>query len=121
MVEYHLGQGDDPNFVIDASGLPAIHFSCQSTAGIFKYLLESGRSIFNRDSDGASVIDYTLYTTNLTTQSQPLMSPEYLITLSKNEGITLDATIFQECGVHHLALWLVVRISIRLHRANAYL
>ncbi len=34
-----------------------MHFACQSTAGIFKYLLEFGGSIFNRDSDGVSVIE----------------------------------------------------------------
>ncbi len=34
-----------------------MHFACQSTAGIFKYLLEFGGSIFNRDNDGVSVIE----------------------------------------------------------------
>ena len=34
-----------------------MHFACQSTAGIFEYLLEFGGSIFNRDSDGVSVIE----------------------------------------------------------------
>ena len=52
-----LEQGANPNSIIDASGLSAIHIACQSTAGIFKYLLEFGGSIFNRDSDGVSVIE----------------------------------------------------------------
>ena len=52
-----LEQGVNPNSIIDASGLSAMHFACQSTAGIFKYLLEFGGSIFNRDSDGVSVIE----------------------------------------------------------------
>ena len=53
-----LEQGANPNSIIDASGLSAMNFACQSTAGIFKYLLEVGGSIFNRDSDGVSVIEY---------------------------------------------------------------
>ena len=57
-VKYFLEQGADPNFVIDSSGLSAMHFSCQSTVGIFKCLLDYGGSIFKRDSDGVSVIDY---------------------------------------------------------------
>ncbi len=57
-VKYCLEQGANPNSAIDASGLSAMHFACQSTAGIFKHLLEFGGSIFNRDSDGVSVIDY---------------------------------------------------------------
>ena len=52
-----LEQGANPNSIIDASGLSAMHFVCQSTAGIFEYLLEVGGSIFNRDSDGVSVIE----------------------------------------------------------------
>ena len=35
-----LEQGANPNSIIDASGLSAMHFACQSTAGIFEYLLE---------------------------------------------------------------------------------
>ena len=57
-VVYYLQQGADQNYLIDASGLSAMHFACQSTAGIFKNLLEFGGSIFNRDSDGVSVIEY---------------------------------------------------------------
>ena len=57
-VKYLLEQGADPNSVIDASGLSAMHFACQSTVGIFKCLLDFGGSIFNRDIDGVSVIDY---------------------------------------------------------------
>ena len=57
-VKYTLEQGANPNSIIDASGLSAMHFACQSTADIFKYLLEFGGSIFNRDSDGVSVIEY---------------------------------------------------------------
>ena len=30
-----LEQGANPNSIIDASGLSAMHFACQSTAGIF--------------------------------------------------------------------------------------
>jgi len=52
-----LEQGANPNSIIDTSGLSAMHFACQSTAGIFEYLLEFGGSIFNRDSDGVSVIE----------------------------------------------------------------
>ena len=52
-----LEQGANPNSIIDTSGLSAMHFACQSTAGIFKYLLEIGGLIFNRDSDGVSVIE----------------------------------------------------------------
>ena len=55
-VKYVLEQGANPNSIIDASGLSAMHFACQSTAGFFEYLLEVGGSIFNRDSDGVSVI-----------------------------------------------------------------
>jgi len=53
-----LEQGANPNSIIDASGLSAMHFACQSTADIFEYLLEFGGSIFNRDSDEVSVIEY---------------------------------------------------------------
>ena len=56
-VKYTLEHGANPNSIIDASGLSAMHFACQSTAGIFKYLLEFDGSIFNRDSDGVSVIE----------------------------------------------------------------
>ena len=56
-VKYVLEQGANPNSIIDTSGLSAMHFACQSTAGIFEYLLEVGGSIFNRDSDGVSVIE----------------------------------------------------------------
>ncbi|MDG2450964.1 MAG: ankyrin repeat domain-containing protein [Saprospiraceae bacterium] len=56
-VKYTLEQGANPNSIIDASGLSAMHFACQSTASIFEYLLEVGGSIFNRDSDGVSVIE----------------------------------------------------------------
>ena len=52
-----LEQGANPNSIIDTSALSVMHFLCQSTAGIFKYLLEFGGSIFNRDSDGVSVIE----------------------------------------------------------------
>jgi len=52
-----LEQGANPNSIIDTSGLTAMHFACQYTAGIFEYLLEVGGSIFNRDSDGVSVIE----------------------------------------------------------------
>ena len=55
-VKYVLEQGANPNYVIDTSELSAMHFTCQSTENIFKYLLEFGVSIFNRDSDGVSVI-----------------------------------------------------------------
>ena len=57
-VKYVLEKGANPNSRIDNSGLSAMHFASQSTAGIFEYLLEVGGSIFNRDSDGVSVIDY---------------------------------------------------------------
>ena len=43
-----LEQGANPNPIIDASGLSVMHFACQSTAGIFKYLLEFAGSIFNK-------------------------------------------------------------------------
>ena len=56
-VKYTLEHGTNPHSIIDASGLSAMHFACQSTAGIFEYLLEFGGSIFNRDSDGVSVIE----------------------------------------------------------------
>ena len=58
-VAYFLGQGADPNSVIDASGLSAMHFGCQSTVSIFKCLLDHGGSIFNRDIDGVSVLEYS--------------------------------------------------------------
>lgn len=58
-VAYFLGQGADPNSVIDASGLSAMHFACQSTVSIFKCLLDHGGSIFNRDVDGVSVLEYS--------------------------------------------------------------
>ena len=58
-VAYFLGQGADPNSVIDASGLSAMHFACQSTVSIFKCLLDHGGSIFNRDIDGVSVLEYS--------------------------------------------------------------
>ena len=47
------------NSVIDGSELSAIDFACQFKAGIFKYLLKFGGLGFNRDSDGASVIECT--------------------------------------------------------------
>ena len=56
-VKYFWEHGAGLISIIDASGLSAMHFACQSTAGIFKYLLEFGGSIFNRDSDGVSVIE----------------------------------------------------------------
>ena len=54
-----MGQGADPNSVIDASGLSAMHFACQSTVSIFKCLLDHGGSIFNQDVDGVSVFEYS--------------------------------------------------------------
>ena len=47
-VKFLLEQGADPNSVIDASGLLAMHFACQSTVSIFKCLLDHGGLIFNR-------------------------------------------------------------------------
>ena len=58
-VAYFLGQSADPNSVIDASGLSAMHFACQSSVSIFKCLLDHGGSIFNRDIDGVSVLEYS--------------------------------------------------------------
>ncbi len=58
-VKFLLEQGADPNSVIDASGLSAMHFACQSTVSIFKCLLDHGGSIFNRDIDGVSVLEYS--------------------------------------------------------------
>ena len=52
-----LEQGANPNSIIDTSGLSAMHFACQSTASIFKYLLEFGGLISNRDNDAVSVSD----------------------------------------------------------------
>ena len=60
-VEYHLDYRPDPNSIIDVSGLSVMHFSCQSTDGIFKHLLECGGSTFNRDSDAVSIIDYASF------------------------------------------------------------
>ncbi len=56
-VKYVLEQGANPNSIIDASEHSAMHFVCQSTTVIFKLLLEFGGLIFNRDSDGISVIE----------------------------------------------------------------
>ena len=54
-----MGQSADPNLTIDDdSGLSAMHFACQSSEDIFKCLLDFGGSIFNKDSDRISVIEY---------------------------------------------------------------
>ena len=53
-----IGKGACPNSnVADNSGLSAMHFACQSSDDIFKFLLDHGGSIFKRDSDGTSVFD----------------------------------------------------------------
>ena len=56
-VKYTLEQGANPNSIIDASRLSAMHSACQSKSGIFEYLLYVGGSFFDRDSDGVSVIE----------------------------------------------------------------
>ena len=56
-VAYFLGQGADPNSVIDASGLSGMHFACQSSVSIFKCLLDHGGSIFNVNVTSCPLIE----------------------------------------------------------------
>ena len=86
-----------------------MHIACQSTAGIFEYLLEVGGSIFNRDSDGVSVIECSSNNPEI----YRLLRKKCVIGGSMNQRITIGTW---KCYVMNVNSW--KKYSFRISISN---